>query len=119
MTIEKNGNTVKKYKLTKIVKSTRPEKKLMAIFEKIEKGPKEKKSKKIVHFGAVGYEDYTIHKDPQRKQRYINRHSNGKENWTKSGLMTPGALSRFVLWEDTNLQKAINKYKNKFNNKKN
>ena len=29
---------------------------------------------KIIHFGARGYEDFTTHKDPERKERYIARH---------------------------------------------
>ncbi len=103
--------TNNKIVLVKIVKSNKPEKKLMAVFKNNNTG-----SEKIVHFGAKGYEDYTMHKDPQRMQRYIKRHSR-KENWTKSGLMSPGALSRFVLWSDTDLNRAIKKYKNKFNKK--
>jgi hypothetical protein len=27
-----------------------------------------------IYFGASGYNDFTIHKDEQRKQRYIDRH---------------------------------------------
>ncbi len=27
-----------------------------------------------IYFGASGYSDFTIHKDEQRKQRYIDRH---------------------------------------------
>ena len=30
--------------------------------------------KKSIHFGAAGYEDYTIHKDDKRKELYIKRH---------------------------------------------
>ena len=30
--------------------------------------------KKTISFGATGYEDFTTHKDPKRKQRYLNRH---------------------------------------------
>lgn len=30
---------------------------------------------KLIHFGAEGYEDYTSHKDPKRRERYIARHS--------------------------------------------
>jgi len=41
----------------------------MAIF-KNEKG----KVVKTTHFGAAGMSDYTKHKDPERKQRYLNRH---------------------------------------------
>jgi hypothetical protein len=29
---------------------------------------------KVISFGAKGMSDYTIHKDPARKQRYIDRH---------------------------------------------
>ena len=45
-------------------------------------------SGKKVLFGAIGYEDYTIHKDPIRKARYIARHKN-KENWTNQELILP------------------------------
>ncbi len=31
-------------------------------------------SNRKIYFGASGYSDFTIHKDEQRKQRYINRH---------------------------------------------
>ena len=27
--------------------------------------------RKSIHFGAKNYEDYTIHKDPERKERYL------------------------------------------------
>ena len=33
-----------------------------------------------IYFGAKGYEDYTIHKNPTRKKRYIMRHK-AKEDW--------------------------------------
>ena len=29
---------------------------------------------KVIHFGAAGYSDFTHHKDPARKDRYIQRH---------------------------------------------
>ncbi len=48
-----------------------------------------------MYFGASGYSDFTIHKDEQRKQRYIKRHNN--ENWSKSGIDTAGFLVSFVL----------------------
>ena len=34
------------------------------------------KSDKKIYFGAVGYSDFTKHKDEERKQLYINRHKN-------------------------------------------
>ena len=29
-----------------------------------------------ISFGAAGYSDYTVHKDPVRKQNYLKRQSN-------------------------------------------
>lgn len=78
--------------------SQKKDKKLNAIFS----------NGKVVSFGAQGYSDYTIHKDPRRKSLYIQRHKR-HENW--SNLQSPGALSRFVLWEYPDLKKAENIYK--------
>jgi hypothetical protein len=52
---------------------------------------------KRVYFGATGYEDFTMHKDEKRKEAYIRRHAN-REDWTKSGIDTPGFWSRWYLW---------------------
>ena len=46
---------------------------------------------KKVYFGAVGYDDFTTHKDPLRKERYIARHKN-KEDWTRTGINSAGWL---------------------------
>jgi hypothetical protein len=70
-------------------------------------------SVKTVHFGAKGYSDYTIHKDPERKQRYIIRHKT-RENWGKSGLNTAGFWSRWLLWGEPTITKSITAIKNKF-----
>ena len=48
----------------KIAKSTRPDKKLMAVT-----------NGKTVHFGQKGASDYTQHKDAARKDAYIARHA--------------------------------------------
>jgi hypothetical protein len=69
---------------------------------------------KIIHFGAKGYSDYTIHKDPERKQRYINRHKS-RENWTKSGINTPGFWSRWLLWGEPTLSASKKFIQDKFN----
>ena len=66
---------------------------------------------KKIHFGAKGMSDYTIHKDDKRKQLYINRHNNSREDWTK---INPGSLSRYILWENKDLDKAIKKYGTRF-----
>ena len=28
---------------------------------------------KTIHFGATGYDDYTTHRDPERRRRYLKR----------------------------------------------
>jgi len=69
---------------------------------------------KIIHFGASNYEDYTEHKDPERKQRYLARHRN-RENWAKSGINTAGFWSRWLLWGEPTIAASINKIQKKFN----
>lgn len=54
---------------------------------------------KTVHFGAKGMSDYTIHKDQERKKRYIARHKRMGEKWGKSGIKSAGFWSRWLLWE--------------------
>ena len=88
-----------------IKKSTKPEKKMMAIFT-LENG-----KNKTVHFGASGMSDYTIHKDDERKKRYLERHRKN-ENW--SAPMTAGALSRWILWNKKSKVASISDYKKKF-----
>ena len=84
-----------------IKNSSRKDKKYMLIT------PENKK----FHFGAYGMSDYTIHKDDKRKQLYIARHNNSREDWAK---INPGSLSRYILWEFTDLDKAIKKYGTRF-----
>jgi hypothetical protein len=62
-------------------------------------------------FGASGYSDFTINRDPKRRAAYIARHSN--ESWTDP--TTAGTLSRFILWEHTSIRKAISTFKKNFN----
>jgi hypothetical protein len=90
--------------LLSITKSKAKGKKYTATFEL-----KDGKTKKV-HFGAAGYSDYTINKDPAKKRSYIARHSG--EDW--SDPMKAGTLSRYILWEDTSLKSAIKKYKKRF-----
>ena len=65
-----------------------------------------------VDFGATGYSDYTIHKDPLRKERYIIRHQK-RENWNNP--YTAGFWSRWFLWEKPSIQEAKKFMKNRFN----
>ena len=80
-----------------ITKSDKPDKKYMALV-----------NNKKVHFGSKPYQDMTQHKDEDRKDRYIQRHKK-REDWTKSGIDTPGFYSRWVLWEEPTLKESINK----------
>jgi hypothetical protein len=66
---------------------------------------------KKVSFGATGYEDYTIHKDKERRERYRTRHKNDKIN----DPTAPGFWSWWVLWGDSsNINKALSDTKKKF-----
>ena len=69
---------------------------------------------KKISFGAVGYSDYTIHKDPERKERYVTRHAK-REDWNKSGLKTAGYWSKHLLWNKDTLTKSINDISKKHN----
>ena len=86
--------------------STQKTKKLMAIFYD-DNG----KKIKTVHFGAKGMSDFTIHRDKERKERYLDRHRK-RENW--NAPMTAGALSRWILWNKPTLQGSIRDYKKRF-----
>jgi hypothetical protein len=63
-------------------------------------------SGKTVHFGAAGYSDFTDHHDEERKQRYLDRHSD-RENWTAAGSETAGFLSRWLLWNKQTLAASV------------
>ncbi|MFZ9458299.1 MAG: hypothetical protein ACO26L_04940 [Candidatus Fonsibacter ubiquis] len=67
---------------------------------------------KTVHFGAEGYLDYTQHKDPKRKELYIQRHAK-REDW--NNLNTAGSWAYNLLWSYPSLQEAIRKMEMKFN----
>ena len=71
------------------------------------------KSGKHIYFGAVGYSDFTIHKDPDRKQRYINRHEKN-ENWTKSCIDSAGFWSRWLLWNKPSIKSSYQDIKKRF-----
>ena len=69
------------------------------------------KTNKTIHFGASGMSDFTIHKDPKRKARYLKRHR-ARENW--NAPMTAGALSRWILWNKPTLKSSIADFKKRF-----
>lgn len=102
--------SIKKSKiiLKSIKKSNKKNKKYMATFINNNR-------EKTIHFGAKGMSDYTIHKDKERKERYINRHKK-RENWKSP--MSAGALSRWILWNKPTLTASINDYKKRFSLKR-
>ena len=85
-----------------ISKSSKPDKKLQATI-----------NTKTVHFGAKGYEDYTTHKDPERKNRYIDRHKNN-EDWSRGGITTAGYYAKNILWNKPTIQQSIRDLNNKY-----
>ena len=54
---------------------------------------------KKIKFGSNPYEHYTSgHLDEKRKKAYIERHKT-REDWTKSGVDTPGFWAYHLLWK--------------------
>ena len=95
-------------RLLEVVKSSRPEKKWMAIFETSESG-----RRKRVHFGASGMDDYTITHDREQRDRYRQRHH--KDLMTRDPTRS-GYLSYYLLWgNSTSFRQNVADYKRRFN----
>ena len=92
-------------KLLSVTPSTKADKKLMAKFET------DTGRTKTVHFGAKGMDDYTKTHDKEQRTRYLARHAKN-ENWNDP--TTPGALSRWILWNKPTLSSSIADYKSRF-----
>ena len=52
---------------------------------------------KWIHFGQMGYEDYTKHHDEKRRENYLRRTANMRGDW-KENKYSPNNLSRNILW---------------------
>lgn len=98
-------------------KSPNPKKKYRVIFE----------DGSHVDFGARGYSDFTLHKNPDRMRLYVQRHGgnmrsknalkiekSSKENWSKKGIKTAGFWSRWLLWSYPSLKQAKTFMEKKF-----
>lgn len=94
-------------KLLSITQSSKPDKKLMAVFEQ------DNGRKKTTHFGASGMDDYTRTHDKAQRDRYRTRHAKD----LRTGDPTrAGHLSYYILWGDsTSVQSNIVAYKRRFN----
>jgi hypothetical protein len=52
---------------------------------------------KYIHFGDIRYEDYTHHKDKQRRDNYLKRAVNMHGKWINN-IWSPNWLSILLLW---------------------
>ena len=90
-----------------IEKGTAKNKKWKAIFY-----DDEGKKIKTSQFGDSRYQDYTQHKDKERRSKYRERH---KKDLASGNYTKPGYLSFYILWGDsTSLKTNISNYKKKF-----
>ena len=60
------------------------------------------KKVKTIHFGDTRYEDFTIHRDQERKKRYLNRHKNDYNT-----LFYPSYWSKTVLWNKPTIRESL------------
>ena len=69
--------------------------------------------RKTIPFGQKNASDYTKHKNPERKNRYIDRHKK-HENWNDP--KTAGFYSRWILWNKPSLTASIKDVNDRFKN---
>ena len=75
----------KELHLNPIQLSTRKDKKYMVL---------NPKTNKMVHFGQMGYEDYTKHQDENRRELFRKRN----HKWATAEKYSPAWLSYNLLW---------------------
>lgn len=92
-------------KLLRVERAKDPAKKWRAVFS-------EHGKEKSTEFGDSTAEDYTQHKDPERRTRYRIRH---KRDLDTGDPTRAGFLSMFLLWGDsTSFEKNVADYKKRF-----
>lgn len=64
-------------------------------------------------FGASGYEDYTIHRDNARKQKYLRRFRQ-LIAYYENDFTAPITLSTMILWNKPTIQQSFAAYKRKY-----
>lgn len=104
----------RKLHLKAIRKSHKHEKKYDAVFLSLSG------KEKVIPFGQRGYNDFIIYNKKfgnktakQHKQRYLKRHSGMGESWEKPD--TPGALSKWILWNKPSFRASLADFKKHFN----
>ena len=55
---------------------------------------------KWVHFGQMGFEDFTKHNDPKRRESYMRRTENIRGSW-RTDKYSANMLSRCILWTES------------------
>jgi len=98
------------YKLVSVQPSVLARKKLIVTVSYFVDGVRREKHMSI---GQRGADDYTTHKDDERKQRYIARHQ-ANEQWDSSGILTKGFWARWLLWNMPTLKESIADVKKRF-----
>jgi hypothetical protein len=94
-------------KLISITPSSNPDKKLMAKFLT------DTGRERTTHFGQAGADDYSISKNKEQRQRYMDRH---KKDLETGDPTRAGFLSYYILWgESTSRQANIAAFKKRFN----
>ena len=71
--------------------------------------------KKTVSFGQKNASDYTLHKNDDRKNRYIDRHKKN-ENWGLSGIETARFYAKNILWNKKTIPESVKDLNNKYKN---
>jgi hypothetical protein len=51
----------------------------------------------LINFGNIDYEDYTKHRNEERRTRYLKRSEGIRGNW-RDNKYSPNNLSRLLLW---------------------
>lgn len=69
---------------------------------------------KTIHFGSSEHDSYPFHKDKERRARYIQRHQK-REDWTRSGMTTPGWWAKHVLWSEPTIRESLQAIRRAFN----
>ena len=93
-------------KLIEIKKSTKPEKKLMAVFET------DTGRTKTTHFGQATADDYTLTHSKEQRERYRTRH---KKDLQTADPTRAGFLAYYILWNKESVAASIADYKKRFN----
>lgn len=66
---------------------------------------------KKTKFGSYGFEDFTTHKDTERRDRYRARH---KKDLETNDPYRAGYLSYYILWNLPSLKKSVEDYNKRF-----